>query len=90
MEHTLSLSVSEEIYESLSKIAEEIGEPPEQLAARWVALCAKSLTSDPLDRLIGSLDSGMPGWSDNHDWYIGQAILESMRDVDHYDSADQS
>ena len=87
MEHTLSLSVSEEIYKSLSKIAEEMGEPPEELAARWVALCAKSLTSDPLDRLIGSLNSGMPGWSDNHDWYIGQAILESMRGDDHDDQS---
>ncbi len=87
MEHKLSLSVSEEIYDSISKIAEEMGEPPEELAARWVTLAAKSLTSDPLDRLIGTLNTGMPGWSDNHDWYIGQAILESMRGNDHDDQS---
>jgi len=87
MDHTLSLSLSEEICQSINKIAEELGEPPETLVARWVALAAKSLTSDPLDRLIGTLNTGIPGWSDNHGQHIGQAIVESMRS-DNRDNGD--
>ncbi|MEO8286885.1 MAG: hypothetical protein ABI670_10665 [Chloroflexota bacterium] len=87
MEHTLSLSVSEEVYQSLIKIAAEEGKPPEELAALLLTLAAKSLSSDPLDKLLGILDTGAAGWSDQHDWHIGQAIIESMRGTSRHDQS---
>jgi hypothetical protein len=79
VERSLSLELPEDLYASLAKIAEQEGKPPEELASQWLAIAIRSLTPDPLDNLIGSMNSGIPDWGDRHDWYIGQAILESMR-----------
>jgi hypothetical protein len=79
VEHTLSLELPEELYAALQKIAEQDGKTPEELASHWLAVAIRSLTSDPLDNLVGSMNSAIPDWGDRHDWYIGQAILESMQ-----------
>lgn len=80
MEHTLLVSMPEDVYESLMKTAEQRGQQPEEVASRWLTLAANSFAPDSIDKLVGILNTGMPGWSDQHDWYIGQAVLKSMRD----------
>ncbi len=80
MEHTLLLSVPEEVYQSLLDEAEQTGQPLEALAVQRLVVGARSHVTDPLDDLIGSMESDIPDWSSNHDWYIGQAILESMQE----------
>ena len=79
MERTLIVSVSEDVYESIKKEAEQKGQPPEELVSEWLAIHTKASVSDPLDKLVGILSLNTPGWSDRHDFYLGQAILESMR-----------
>ena len=34
---------------------------------------------DPLDKFIGAFNSGIPDWADNHDKYIGEALMREMR-----------
>ncbi len=76
MEHRLILSVPEDIYEPLAKSAERIGQTPEKLAVEWLATAAKSMADDPLEEFIGAFRSNLPGWADQHDAYIGQALLD--------------
>jgi len=79
VEHTLSLKLPADLYAALERIAEQEGKLPEELASQWLAIAIRSLTPDPLDHLIGSMNSGIPDWGDSHDWYIGQVTYESMR-----------
>jgi hypothetical protein len=83
MEHTLLLSLPEDVYVSLMKTAVETGQSPEQLAVQWLIAGSRSSSPqhehDPLDDIIGCIDTGISDWGTNHDWYIRQGILESMR-----------
>lgn len=59
---------------SVAQILEELPDlEPEDLQA------ALLYASDPLDDLIGTLETDVPGWGDRHDYYLGQALLEELR-----------
>lgn len=79
MVHTLTLEVAEEIYQPLLKTAAQTGQTPEELAAQWLANAVRRFADDPLDKFIGALDTGIPDWADQHDKYIGQALMEEVR-----------
>jgi hypothetical protein len=83
MEHTLLLSVPEDIYVSLMKRAAETGQSPEHLAVQWLTAGSRAPSPrrerDPLNDIIGCIDTGISDWGTNHDWYIRQGILESIR-----------
>jgi protein involved in temperature-dependent protein secretion len=76
MAHTLQLEVPEDVYELLARIAKQTGQPPEQLAARWLSAATRSLANDPLEKFIGAFKTGISDWADEHDDYIGKSILE--------------
>ena len=76
MSHILSISVPDTLYETLTKTAQETGQPLEMVATKWLAAAAKQFAHDPLDSFIGAFDSGGTDWADNHDHFLGQAILE--------------
>ena len=43
---------------------------------------ARGLTGadeDPLEKLIGSVHSDMPGWADRHDEYLGRFLADELR-----------
>lgn len=79
MEHTLQISISEEIYETIKKEAEQKGQSLEELVSDWLADRALESASDPLDKLVGILSLNNPGWSDRHDLHIGESLLDSVR-----------
>ncbi len=79
MEHKLILSVPENVYEPLAKSAERTGQTPEKLAVEWLATAAQYVSDDPLEEFIGAFRSNIPDWADQHDKYIGQALLDEMR-----------
>lgn len=79
MGHTLTLEIPEELFESLQKIAEQAGRTPEEMIAHWVTTDVRRIVDDPLAKWIGAFDSGLPDWADNHDKYIGESILQHMR-----------
>ena len=73
------LEVPEDIYESLVKAAEQAGQPVEEVAVQWLSAANRDSVEDPFAKRIGAFASDIPDWADNHDYYIGQAILETMR-----------
>ena len=34
---------------------------------------------DPFEKFIGSINSDIPDWADNHDKYIGEQLMREMR-----------
>ena len=60
MGYTLNLEISEELYQSLHKIAEQTGETVEALAGRWLADKVATSQKDPLEPWIGRFTSNVP------------------------------
>ena len=80
MERSLTITLSDEIYEPLTKTAKESGKTPEQLAVEWLALAIHYALNDPVEEFIGAFHSQAPDWADEHDKYLGQALMKDMRD----------
>ena len=78
MEHTLLLEVPENVYDVLTRTAEQMGRPREALAVEWLVATINRLVYDPLEELIGAFSSDVPNWADDHDQYIGKSIVETM------------
>ena len=76
MSHTLQITVPDTLYETLTKTAHQTGQPLEAVATKWLAVAAEQFAHDPLDSFIGAFDSGGADWADNHDHYLGQAVLD--------------
>ena len=82
MEHALQLEVPEDVYESLLRSAKQTGQAPEVVAVQWLTTASRGLVDDPLEQFIGAFPSDIPDWADEHDKYLGQAILEQGNDAD--------
>jgi hypothetical protein len=82
MTHKLVVDVPEDVYLSLVEAARQEGQSPELLAAQWLADVIRSNGSDPLEKWIGAFSGNTPGWADEHDKYIGEGIVSSMRDAE--------
>ena len=82
MTHKLVLEVPEDVYESLVETARQEGQSPELLAAQWLADVIRGNGSDPLAKWVGAFSGNTPGWADEHDKYIGEGTMSSMRDAD--------
>lgn len=80
MERTLTLELSDEIYEPLTRTAKETGKTPEELAVEWLLLAIRDALNDPVEDFIGAFHSDIPDWADQHDKYLGQALVAEMRD----------
>jgi hypothetical protein len=77
MGHKLVLDVPEKVYGPLVKTAQQTGATPEQLAVEWLLAASWHAAHDPVEDFIGAFRSSVPGWADQHDKYIGQALKES-------------
>ena len=81
MGHTLQLEVPEEVYESLVRSARQTGQRPEAVAVQWLVSATEKLEDDPLEAFIGAFPSNIADWGDEHDRYLGAALLEHGKDV---------
>jgi len=79
MEHTLVLEVSEDVYEPLAKTAKQRGSSPEELAVEWLVSAIHKAIDDPVENFIGAFSSNIPDWADQHDKYLGLALMKQMR-----------
>jgi hypothetical protein len=78
MTHPLVLDLPEEVYQPLIQTAQATGVAPEQLAVEWLAAVCQRAVEDPLERLIGALPANVPDWADQHDKYLGQALMREL------------
>lgn len=80
MSHTLVIDLPDEVYDPLTRRAQEAGQTPEEFAAQWVVTRMAQLEEDPLERFIGAFPSNVPDWTDRHDHYMGQHLEAEMRE----------
>lgn len=73
MPHTLTLEIPDPIYEALADLAERRGKDAEEVALSAI----EHLTVDPLEKYIGSLTGGPPGWADRIDDYLAAEALDA-------------
>ncbi len=82
MKHTMMLDVPEEVYEPLAETARKKGSTPEKLVVEWLASAVYHAVNDPVEDFIGAFSSGPPGWPDQHDAYLGQALTEQAHSLE--------
>lgn len=79
MGHALTLDVPGDVYQSLRRQAEQIGQSPEAFAIQLLATATQHLDTDPLEQFIGAFSSDGADWADHHDAYLGQSVRDAMR-----------
>lgn len=77
MSKTLSIKLSDEVYQTLLKTAERLGQSPEAIVSQWIVTQHQTQVSDPLDSFIGAFNSEIPDWTSRHAEYLGVALLET-------------
>lgn len=79
MGYTLTLEVSEEIYQPLARAAQQSSQTVEELAVEWLLLALHAVQEDPLEEFIGGFASDLPDWTEHTDEYLGQTLQHEMR-----------
>ncbi len=77
MTQVLNLEIPEEMYQPLLEIAQGRGQSPEEFALQWLMVSIQHFTDDPFEPLIGSVQSNIPDWTENHDRYLGKNLLKT-------------
>ncbi len=80
MSQTLSLEIPDQLYETLKRLAEKGGRSAEDLGAAWLRLTIERVNSDPIMKLAGALQSGVPDLAERHDAYIAEHLLDELQD----------
>jgi hypothetical protein len=83
MGHVLTIELPPDAYEALRKMAEDMGQKPEEVAAEWLTLTVQRIANDPLQQLAGTLTCDIPDVGTRHDEFIGQALLRELRGEQH-------
>ena len=78
MAHTLVLQIPDEVYQPLAQKAKKSGVTPEKLAVEWLAVASHLGWQDPVENFIGAFSSNRSDWADQHDKYLGQALLDQQ------------
>ncbi len=76
MPKTLTLELPDRVYEKLEEEARTRGMRLDQLIIERLVQVEEE---DPLDRLIGSIDSPLTDIAEHHDLYIARSLLEELQ-----------
>lgn len=76
--HHLTLQVPEAVYQTLSAQAHRQGRSVEDWLSAALARAAGSYDEDRLMRWSGALTSGVADAAEQHDRYLGQALLREL------------
>ena len=79
MAHTLTLQVSDDIYEALVHRARQAGQEPDQLALEWLATALQTASEDPLLQLAGAFECELTDVSERHDAYLSRSLEQELR-----------
>lgn len=78
MTQTLTLHIPETLYQSLLEITRRRGISPEEFTVQWLASSIQNFLDDPLEPFIGSVQSNIPDWTEHHDQYLGESLLNNQ------------
>ncbi|MBC6418022.1 MAG: hypothetical protein GDA44_04125 [Prochloron sp. SP5CPC1] len=81
MSQVLTLQIPEEVYQPLVEIAQQRGQSPEEFAIQELIFSIQHFADDPLKPFIGSIQSNIPDWTENHDRYLGEKLLTKSRNL---------
>jgi hypothetical protein len=81
MGRTITLEIPDETFETIETQAQVRGLKPEQVVIEWLSEATKRVKpgKDPLEALIGSLESTSTDIADNHDQYVGRTLEQELR-----------
>lgn len=79
MGYILTLEISEEIYQPLARAAQQSSQTVEELAVEWLTQAIQAVEDDPLEEFIGGFASDLPNWTEKPDEYLGQVLLQELR-----------
>ncbi|WP_260442034.1 hypothetical protein [Microcystis aeruginosa] len=88
MARTFTITLSDDLAQALTVQAERLNKSPEeimlQVLSQQLTISSQfnpgqQVETDPLLRLIGSLDIDVPDLAENHDYYIGQALYQGLK-----------
>jgi hypothetical protein len=77
MSQTLMLQIPEELYLPLQTLAQQSGKTPEEFTLFWLAAAIHQFENDPVEAFIGSVDSGVPDWTQESDRYLGDELINT-------------
>ncbi len=83
MMRTITLEISEETFIVLKEQAESKGVEPTQVASELLTAAVRHspvVEHDPLDDLVGSIDSDVTDLAERHHYYVGEAIWKEAHD----------
>ncbi|MGF1567356.1 MAG: hypothetical protein ACFCVD_04685 [Nodosilinea sp.] len=63
MTQTLTIQIPENLYIPLQTLAYQVGKTPEEFTLLWLTAVIQQFEDDPVEAFIGSVDSGMPDWT---------------------------
>ncbi len=78
MSQPLTIEISDAIFQSLQKRADQLGKTPEAVAADLIAQRIGG-DGDPLMRWAGAIDIQPNDVAERHDHYLGQALADELR-----------
>lgn len=67
MTQVLNLEIPEKVYQLLLEIAKGCGQCPEEFGLQWLMVSIQHFIDDPLEPLIGSVQSNIPDWTEHND-----------------------
>lgn len=74
---TLTVEISDTIYETLVHVASQVGQTPEQMILHWIENRIDSPDEDSLLALAGVFEAPVTDISKQHDDYIGSSIKDN-------------
>lgn len=88
MTKILTITLPDDLEQALTVQAERLNKSPEEIVIQVLSQLIVLLESnsvqpietDPLLKLIGSIDIDIPDLAENHDYYIGQALNQELKD----------
>ncbi len=88
MAKTFTINLPDNLEQALNAQAERLNQAPEEIVLQALlkqleflnqSTLVKSSEADPLLRLIGSINVGIPDLAENHDYYIGKALYQDSK-----------
>jgi len=88
MAKTFTITLPDNLEQALNAQAERLNQAPEEIVLQALlkqleflnqSVLVKSTETDPLLRLIGSINVDIPDLAENHDYYIGKALHQDLK-----------
>jgi len=88
MAKTFTITLPDNLEQALNAQAERLNQAPEEIVLQALlkqleflnqSALVKSTETDPLLRLIGSINVDIPDLAENHDYYIGKTLHQDLK-----------